>query len=384
MKTNYYYLLLGAVCLFSCEPTQRLMERGLYDQALKRSMSRLKSKRIKQRNLDYFESVFNTIQNKHLNTIYHYQQIGQPEAWPSIHEELVQLHELQERITSTLAHLKALGYKPEIELTQTDQQIARAAEQSAKYYYEEALPLLVVARMGDAYAAREAYDLLIQSRKYQVQLPQSSTYLEEALQLGKHHIAIIFEPENQEEEKWFARLSEQKSFPHQQGWNVYYARATVDLIPHYRLHLRWKEPFVSGDETSSSTCFNSKEIEDGYTIKKEWSAKDSAFVDVKEVKYKTVSATVETVEQVKSASINIGYRVVNVSSSKIEKSGDIYGSYGWSNEYSEESGDSEALDGTCSTTVGFCWMFPNDDEMLNHAVDNAVWRFFLWLKKADY
>ncbi|NET37498.1 MAG: hypothetical protein F6K19_36655, partial [Cyanothece sp. SIO1E1] len=122
----------------------------------------------------------------------------------------------------------------------------------------------------------------------------------------------------------------------------------------------------------------------GYTVKKEWSATDSAFVEVKEIKYKTVSATVETIEQAKSASIHIGYRIVNVSSSKIEKSGDIHGSYDWSNEYSEESGDSEALDGTCSKTIGFCWMFPNDDEMLNHAVDNAIWRFFSWLKKESH
>ncbi len=381
MKTNYYYLLIGVVCLFSCEPTQRLMERGLYDQALERSMIRLRSKKIKQRNLDYFESVFNTIQNKHINAIYHYKQTGRSGAWPEIYEEVRHLHETQEQIKPTLVHLYALGYQIGVELIPMAEELDMAAQKAARYFYDLALPSLVAARAGDTYAAREAHALLTQSQKYKISLPNLAAYHEEALALGLHHIAVIFEPINTLEEKWFDRLIKQKPSPYHVGWNVYHTEATIDLVPHYRLHLRWKDLFVSMDETSSTICSNSKEIADGYTITKEWSAKDSAFVDVKKIKYKTVTATVETIEQEKSASINLGYRTVDVSSSKIEKSGEIHGSHGWSNTFSKQAGDSEALDGTCSTTIGFCWMFPGDEEMLNYAVDNAIRRFFSWLNK---
>jgi hypothetical protein len=164
-------------------------------------------------------------------------------------------------------------------------------------------------------------------------------------------------------------------------WKAFYWEDDPFTDIHFDCYVKWEGVYVSLDETINSDCTQSKEVEDGYTITQEWSVQDSAFVEVRTINYITITGTVETFEQKKSASVDLTYRVVDLSTSMLFYDDAVGGLNNWSNTYSITSGDSDALDGSCTSQVGFSQAFPGEDAMLNQAVDCAISRFYALIRK---
>ncbi len=383
MKTKYFYLSLVALCFLSCDASRRLIERGRYEKAYELSLKQLHYGKVKLKQIVNLEVSFKKLNERDEQDILLKKSQGQAAEWPAIHHLYMRLRLRQKALLPVMRRLDGLGYKLMIDWVSWEEEIKEATDNTALYYYTEAQNNLKAARVGNRLAARQAYEDLNNCQAYRPGYKDVAILLPEARQLGVTNIRVIADdPErNLDYEDWHRALIERIPRLKKLKWKAFYREGDPVSDIHFNCFVRWDEPYVSSDEIITSDCTQSKEVEDGYTIKKEWSATDSAFVDVKEIQYKTITGTVETFEQKKSASIKLKYRIVDISSSMLVASDMIWGSDSWSNTYSKTSGDSNALDGSCSSSMGFCEIFPGDDTMLSQAVDCTISRFYALLSK---
>lgn len=383
MKTKYLYLSLVGLFLLSCEPTRSLMERGLYEKAFTQSLRRLSDGKVKLKQIVNLEVSFKKLNERDEQDIQLRKSQGQALEWPAIHNLYMQLRLRQKDLLPVMRRLDGLGYKLMIDWVLWDKEIKEATDNTALYYYTEAQNHLIAARKGDRLAARQAYEHLNNCQVYRPDYKDAAMLLPEAEALGITNIRVIADDQNQDlqHKDWHRMLSERMLNLKKLEWKAFYLEDDPVTDIHFDCFVRWDGIYVSSDETISTDCTQSKEVEDGYVMKKEWSVTDSAFVDVKKIQYKTITGTVTNFEQKKSASLELRYRVVDLSTSMLIQSDAIGGSDSWSNTYSKTSGDTNALDGSCSSSIGFCAIFPGDDNMLDQAVNCTISRFYALVSK---
>lgn len=383
MKTKYFYLSLVALCLLSCDPSRRLMERGLYEKAFERSLSQLSYRKVKLKQIVNLEVSFKTLNEKDEQAIQWRKGQGKASEWPAIHQLYMRLRLRQKELLPVMRRLDGLGYKLMIDWKIWDDDIKEATDNTALYYYTEAQNNLKAARDGNRLAARQAYEDLNNCQAYRPGYKNVAILLSEARQLGITHIRVIADDQNQDfqRENWYRMLKKQMPKFERLDWKAFYWEDDPFTDIHFDCYVKWEGVYVSLDETISSNCTQSKEVENGYTITQEWSVQDSAFVEVRTINYITITGSVETFEQKKSASIDLTYRVVDLNTSMLFYDDAVGGSNDWSNTYSTTSGNSDALDGSCTSQIGFSQAFPGEDAMLDPAVNCAISRFYALIRK---
>jgi hypothetical protein len=111
-------------------------------------------------------------------------------------------------------------------------------------------------------------------------------------------------------------------------------------------------------------------------MKKVWSQKDSAYLNVKEQQYKAVSATVTSIIQTKQASVLLQMVLYDASNGQSIDGYQLSSLESWPNEYSSYSGDSRALTLSCPSVNGIYAIFSMDSSLLDDAVDDLRGQFW--------
>lgn len=373
--------LITILILGACANPAKLLEAGKYAQALKVSSRQLQNGRVKAAELAALENAFYLLTQADSQQIDELKATGHPDIWPKIYDLALEIRDRQTKLETLKNHLAESGYFPELNFFPAAALVTEAAQKSALYHYASAQGHLPLARNGNRPAARRAYEQLSLSLSYVDNFKDAAALQLEMRDLGTTHLLLNpgYDPYGRyyTEPGLLRTLYWGHHFPEQQDWLVIHADPATAPDGYLELGFYFDDLSVSSDREVISSCTNSVEVEDGFKIKKVWSEKDSAYVEVKEIIYKTVTATVETIEQVKEADVSLQMILYDPRSGEAYLEDRVYGSEDWSNLFSRTSGDDRAIGGSCSGPAGMWCSFPSDASLLDDAVDDmrmSFWR----------
>lgn len=383
---RYLLLLIFPLLFFTCVQPAKLIEQGDYARALKVSSNQLRQGRIRAAELGALEISFFLLTQQDSQRIADMRATGRPDVWPEIYQLAERIDRRQMDVFQLLHELDKSDYHPAVSFFPAKALLQEAAEKSALYHYANAQEFIPAARSGDRHAARRAYEQLNNSLSYVADFKDAEVLVDEMQERGTTHLLLnprahprwdTFHPWAVDDLLWG------HDFPERQDWLIVHLEPETAPRIDYEADFYFSYLSVTPNRESRSDCTTSKEIENGYTIKKVWSEKDSAYVEVKEVKYKTISATVSNFLQEKEAEASVRLTVINAITYEPESSDVFWGAADWSNEYSKTSGDSRALPGGCSAVSGICAMFPSDGSMMAEAVVDLKGGFWRSLEEVE-
>lgn len=373
--------------LAACANPAKMLEQGKYEKALEVSSWQLKNGRIKASELTALENSFYLLTLEDSSRIADIRTSGQPDVWPEIYRLAVQIDNRQNQLVTLQNKLARDGYFPELNFYPAAVLKKEAAQKSALFHYANAQAYIPVARNGDRMAARRAYAELSHCLSYVDGFKNAIDLQLEMRDLGTTH--LLLRPGNAPygrsymEPGLLQALYWGHHFPEQQNWLVIHSDPLTAPVIHFELGFYFDDLSVSFDREVQSTCTNSVEVEDGFKFKKVWSEKDSAYIEVKEIIYKTVSATVTTIEQSKEADATLQLLLYDPRSGEIYREDRLYGSEDWSNTFVKISGDDRALGSSCPSPGGFWCSFPSDGSLMEEAVDDMRMGFWRYIRNVE-
>ncbi len=373
--------VITVLLLAACANTAKLLEQGKYQKALEVSSWQLKKGRIKAAELAALETSFYLLTQEDSLRVAELRATGRPDIWPEIYRLALQIEKRQIQLSTLQDQLAHSGYFPELNFYPATSLKEEAAQKAALFHYANAQEYIPLARNGDRMSARLAYTELSHSLSYIHHFRDATDLQLEMRDLGTTH--LLLRPgdppygRDYMEPSFLRNLYWGHHFPEQQNWLVIHSEPATAPLIHFELGFYFDDLSVSFEREVQSSCTNSVEVEDGFKLKKVWSEKDSAYIEVKEIIYKTVSVTVTTVEQTKDADATLQMLLYDPRSGEIYWEDRIYGSEDWSNTFVKVSGDDRALGSSCPSPGGIWCSFPSDSGLIEEAVDDmrmSFWR----------
>ena len=375
MKTIVHLFLLILLAA-SCANPQRVLERNYPDKALEITLKRLSNGKIKTKHLPVLEESFRIVTERDRLAIQQMRNSQRPEVWPTVYEKAVNINDRQQKVAHVNQRLRQVGYSVDADFLPANKIMEEAAAKAAIYYYARAQEHIIQGRNGNRQEARLAHDYLSRCLFYAADYKDAMSLQTEMKIAGTTHILVRLQtnPFIWNESGLYQELFWNVHFPMTEEWQMTHRTAPSNVEMHYAIDLAFTDVYVSGNNTSSSVCTASKEIENGYIEKQIWSESDSTYIKIKEKQYITVSASVETIEQYKEASVNLEANFVDLKTNQDIDRRTICGRESWDNKFDEVRGDRRALAGcACSRSIGICSSFPSDSEMIEDAVDDLKW-----------
>ena len=370
------HLLLLILLAASCANPQRVLERNKPDKALEITLKRLSKGKIKTKHLPVLEESFRIVTERDRLAIQKMRNSQRPEVWPAVYDRAVNINDRQQKVAHVRQRLHRVGYSVNADFLPANKIMEEAAVKAAIYYYARAQEHVIQGRNGDRQEARLAHDYLSRCLFYTPDYQDARTLQKEMKNAGTTHVLVRFQrnPFVWNEDGLYQDLFWRTNFPLVEEWQMTHRTAPSNVEMHYAIDLSFTDVYVSPNQTFSNTCTASKEIENGYIEKQVWSAQDSAYITIKETQYITVSATVETFEQSKDASVRLEANFIDLKTNQYVNRETICGREVWSNTFDRVSGDRRALSGSaCRRSIGICSSFPSDDAMIDDAIDDMEW-----------
>ncbi|MFK8006762.1 MAG: hypothetical protein AB8H03_10335 [Saprospiraceae bacterium] len=359
---NIIYFSLIFLLLISCNRPMKLLEKGKDEKALKSSLQRLKRGKVKPALVDVFEQSFYNVTDKDAQIISEMRNAGQPKLWLKIREKAIDIDNRQLKVEQIAQRIAKKGYFPDLDFYPARNLIEEATDNVALYYYAQALEFIPAARNGEKRAARKAYAQILNCRKYRPKFKDTPELEDEMYELGTTNILVQPVASNLNE-----RLEGQlldgffykNKFPKTYKWKVIHLEKPSGTNIDFYAEFYFDNLRESGCYTNQASCSNTKTVQAGCEIKKEWSEKDSAYVEVTVPIFKDVTVFVTTYEQNLDTSLELFCDLINTKTNQRIKTFSIYRSNSWDNTYSEVSGDHRALTLFCSDSGG-CFRYPPD------------------------
>jgi len=370
------HLFLLILLVASCANPQKILERNKPDKALEITLKRLSKGKIKTKHLPVFEESFRIVTERDRLAIQKMRNSQRPEVWPAVYRKAVVVDDRQQKVARVNQRLHRVGYSVETDFLPANKIKEEAAVKAAIYHYARAQAHIIQGRNGDRQKARLAHHHLSECLFYSPDYQDALSLQVEMKNAGTTHVLVRFQknPYIWNEADLYKNLFWGVNFPLIEEWQMTHRTAPSNVEMHYAIDLNFTDVYVSGNNTFSSICTTSKEIENGYIEKQVWSAQDSAYITVKETQYITVSATVETFEQSKDATANLEANFIDLRTNEYFDRRVMCGRDSWTNTFDKVSGDRRALSSCeCRRSIGICSSFPSDYSMIDDAVDDLRW-----------
>lgn len=378
------FLFAGIFLLTACHRPIKLLEKGHTEKAFRVSLKKLRSGKVKSQNLYALEKSFMVLTEKESRSILAMRQSNDPSIWLDIHERAVNIEQRQTKLAKVVTRVNRKGHYLKVNYYPAKALIDESSEKAAAFLYKEAEHYIELATYNnDRNAARKAHELLEQIPAYKPGYKDSNALTAQMYKIGTTH--ILFNPEQEilassVETEMVRQLFRNSHFPKRNGWTMVHAELPQNETIDYRLDLGFRNMHVSPDYENIDFCRNTKEVKVGEKTTQVWSQSDSAYVEVIEDIYETVSASVETITQEKNASLRIIGELIDVGSGELVDDFNISAFSSWCNSFSRVWGDTRALDGSCNDRGGFIDFHPSNYEMLVDAIRcrrskfNRVWK----------
>ena len=176
------YILIITIAFASCVSSTKMLQRGQYDAAINKSVSKLMSDPSNAKELNVLNQSYKLANQKDKDRIDQLQLSGQPDRWDNIfasYNAMSSRQEVVSRLPQTI--LTSIGYK----YVNYNNAIAEAKNKAADYYYIHSKTLL---DKKDKYSARQAYDELQRVKSYFPNYKDVDALINQAYEAGVSYV----------------------------------------------------------------------------------------------------------------------------------------------------------------------------------------------------
>jgi hypothetical protein len=372
--------ILGFVILFfaACATPQKSLQRGNYEEAVELAVKRLRSDKVKEKDVATLVEAFNYINQRETERLGRLRLENNADNWSEIYDLATRIQRRQDIIKPFLAldEQKYYGLLSNCRFIEgVNETVAEAREGAAANLYNRAIADLELSKNGNRRLARTAFDNFRGIKKYYANYRDVAQLSEQAYILGINHIYVKVENDTRaflpasferELESIFVRDMNSK-------WTKYHTFQDNNLKYEYTIVARMTDIDISPEGERQDHHIEEKQIEDGFDYVKDERGnvkKDSMGNDLKTKRFRWIKADVYTIHQKKDARV-FGYLEYFDNRTKEKVLSRPLESIAHFEQHSVRfDGDRRALnEETCRRLGGRLSPFPTDADMLLTAAE---------------
>jgi hypothetical protein len=365
-KISIYFLII--ILASSCASSSKMLNSGNYDQAINKSIKKLKRNPGKEKEVLVLQNAYKKANDRDKEKIQFLRADGTPDNWDKIFSLYTQMSYRQEKIKPLLPLEITSTHQPAVfEILNYDQEIINAKQKAAEYFYAHANSLL---DKNDKISARKAYDELQQIKNYYPNYKDVDDLLLKARSMGSSYVLFKMEnrtgiplPPDFEEELKKISLSDLDA-----NWLLYETKENKMHHYDYTILVNMKQIDVSPESVKEINTTETKEVQDGYEYVLDDRGnvkKDSLGNDIKKPKYKTIKCMVSETYQSKKAIIGGTLDYVNNNTGQLIKTNPIASENFFEYSSATAIGDLNALKPETKNKLGKKPVsFPNNLDMI--------------------
>lgn len=313
-------LIIGLLFVSSCTSSQKLLEKGRYDQAIEKSVKKLRKDPGNTDELNVLKEAYQKANHFDNERIEYLKNEGRDENWVEVYRLYAGLEARQDWIeslpTSLLNNFTLKDY---------DDELISSKENAAEVSYQKGMEYL---NRGDKHSARQAYGEFQRANQIYRDYRDVSQMLIEARFLGTSN--ILFKIENNSEvllpRDFDYELKKIALNELNRDWLNFHTYADTALAYDYYIVLDLKQIRVSPESLDKETYTETKEVQDGmkYVFDENGNVKkDSTGNDIRVPNMITVSADITETRQHKHGYISGSLDYVDLRTDQLIKTEDI-------------------------------------------------------------
>jgi hypothetical protein len=382
MKKIFTLLLPIAIILSGCASSNRLMQKGSYDQAINKSVKKLLKNPAKVKELTVLANSYKLANEKDMDKIAFLKKSGEPDIWDEVFALYNNLKLRQDKVKVLSEELLGQIAFDEVDYTT---EILAAKKKAAEYFYVHAETLLA---LNDRENARLAYSELMKVKSYYASYRDADSLTEVALEQGTAHVLFRILnattiPLPADFESLLTKISMADL---NQLWIQYDTKEVEGRDYAYIILMNIKAIDVSPEYLKEIQYTETKEVQDGYTYLLDSLGNvmhDSLGNDIKIPKYKTIKCIVTETQQKKTALIGGSLDYLSAETEDLIKTDPVTAETCFENYFATANGDLDALSDETKKKIGNSYMpFPASPamilqagEVLKDMVKDIVWKY---------
>ena len=365
MKRSASLILIIILLVSACTSSEKLLEKGKYDQAIEKSVKALRKDANDTKELKVLKEAFQKANYFDKERIDFLENEDRDENW-------IEIYNLYTRLESRQDWIRSLPTKllNDFSLQDYDNELITSKENAAEISYQRGLEYL---ERGDRQNARLAYHEFERTKFIYDNYKDVNQYLNEALFLGTSN--VLFTMENNSEvilpRDFDYELKKISLKDLNRRWINFDTYADTTVYYDYYIVLDLKEISVSPESIDKETFTESKEIQDGmkYVFDENGNVKkDSLGNDIKVPNMVTISAEITESRQHKHGYISGSIDYVDLDTEQLIKTENISVESIFEHYSAVVSGNEEALsDETKEKLRSKPIPFPSDETLLMDA-----------------
>ena len=371
------YLLIPIIFL-SCSSVRKMVDSGQYDQAINKSINKIKGKKNKKdKYVEAIESAFAKATDRDMRRIEFLKMEKYDQYWIEIFDILENMDARQQKIMPLLPLVSESGYKANFKFINVEPLIVEARESSARLLYETAADELRRAENGDKDAARKAYRTLGQLREIYRNYRDSYSLELLAYELGQERVLI--DVKNMSDvimpKSFYQELKNINTNEMNKRWFKFYTSEDTPGIEYdYIVNINMKEILIGAEREKEREYTETTKIIDGYEYVKDERGnvkKDSLGNDIKVDREVEVSATIFELGRFKSALVKGDVTIFDNNKQKVYRTSPINVETFFETFASSFRGDERALSAQSKSRLkNRVDPFPSNEEMIFMTVED--------------
>lgn len=366
MIKKYSLLLFAAFFLASCVSSEKLLQRGQYDQAIEKASEKLTKKPNNQKELGVLQEAYELANMFDQERIEFLEKEGREESRVEVYELYEQLNRRQNRVRRLPTQVRS-----QFTFVNYDDDIIASKSAAADVSYERGLDFL---DQGGKMNARRAYLEFETANEIYPGYKNVNDLLDESHYKGMNH--ALFLVRNESDRVLPADFDDELKKVSLKDLNTFWLNFDTyenDLDYDYFVVLNVRDIEISPERIDRETYTETREIQEGmkYDLDENGNVKkDSLGNDIRVPNLVTVSAEVREAVQQKTALVGGSLDIINRATDQLVQTDRVTVEAVFRHRSAEVTGNSKALgDEAASITQRKPVPFPPNETMLMDAAD---------------
>jgi hypothetical protein len=362
-------ILTLLIILFAsgCKSPRKYYIKGSYDSAIRGAVKKLKKNKRNDKMIFILEKSYNLANLRDREQISYLNLEGNPDRWKQVLNLYNNLKNRQAMIRPVLPLRVSSGRVVDFSFVNYDEEIIRAKNNAADFYYTRGSLLLENATKE---SARRAYADFMNIRNFYNEYKDSEEKIQQALVIGTNY--VIFKMTNSSglplPVAFEQELTALSMHDLNRRWLTYHTNEIKDAFYDYSIQLNILNILVSPESIKEIQYTETKEIQDGfqYVLDERGNVrKDSLGNDIKVPKMKIITCNLIETQQKKSARITGRIDVINNQTKQLVKSDPVISDFFFDHVSLVPVGDINALSDETRKKIGNKPMpFPSDPDII--------------------
>jgi len=366
-----------AIGMIACSSPKKLLENENFDASIVKSIRKIRgaNDRAKLKHLATLGEAFAEANHRNLLTIERLKDERRTANWIQINRLYNNIISRQQKVAPYLDQAAELGVDLYAFMKDYGDEELASRKKAAFYFYKNAEENLVLARLGDKIAARNAFYALEDIDKYFDRFNDKENLKLEAIELGREEILVNVV--NRSRAIIPSRLGDRMLDFGVENLNdlfhQYYTNPTAVVEFDYQLNININDMIVTPESNEIDRYVDTREVADGFDYVLDDNGnvlKDTSGNDIKVDRFKTIRARVEEIRQFKAVALSGNVEYFDMAGNRVLRTEDIAAEAIFENFAATYDGDRDALSDESRRKIGSRPLpFPQTEYMLEDAVD---------------